>query len=359
VNYARQQTLETEHSRIYRRAWHLIGLESDIPLDNDFYRKRIGMVDLVMHRYEGQIVAYANVCPHRFSAFFNTPIGNSPIRCPYHLWTFNGDGMAIGVPHRQGEALECYQGPELRMDMWQVKQLGQFVFVSAQPLQILADFLGPMHAIFLQLSDALGKERPPVTQDFAADWKLVLQNTVEFEHAFSVHPETFAKAMQKPIELHSDPAAPNVISYTARMNPDRHKHPRDARVDSIFRRVSNPYPDGYRHHLVFPTTSIGYTDNRQLAVMDYQPIGPGQCRMYARLFDFKIPDLTPSEASMLEIVGPWDLQYTHRLFEEDRAICEAVQLGLASRPASMRGTFQRGEHLVQRFQEIYCRWMDT
>ena len=358
ADYASAKALEAEQQRIFRRAWHLAVLARDIPNDKDYVRRPIGQTDLVIQRYQGRIVAYANVCPHRFAAFFDQPSGNSPIRCPYHLWTFDGDGKAIGVPHRQDESLACYQTPELRLDTWQAELVGEFVFVSADPQDSLADFLGPLLPVLRQLSQAAGVERPRVTQDIAADWKVVLQNTVEFEHAFSVHAETFATAMQKPLQLEHDPEADNSISYVTRMDPARHARARDARIDAIFRRVEVPYPDGYRHHLIFPSTTIGYTDNRQLAIMDYQPTGPGSCRMYARLFEFRVPELTAAEAAMLAIVGPWHVGYTEKLFAEDRSICEAVQRGLASRPLHMHGALQPGERLVRRFQQIYRRWMD-
>lgn len=316
ISYISPEVLPQEHERIFRKAWHLVALTRDIPQEDDYIKRTIGQIELVIHRAEGRIVAYANVCPHRFSAFFREQSGNGPIRCPYHLWTFNGDGVAVGVPHRHGEALACYQTADLRLDVWQVDTIGELIFVSAAPRQSLREFLGPLLPELEMIADAVGVERLNVTQDIAADWKIVLQNTVEFEHAFSVHAKTFAADMRKPMQLDCEQEAENVISYTARMNATRYARPRDARVDAIFRRVPVPYPDGYRHHLIFPATTIGYTDNRQLAIMDYQPVGTGACRLSARLFDFKIPDLSDSETAMLQIVGPWHVSYTERLFAE-------------------------------------------
>lgn len=358
ADYTNPAVLVLEQKRIFRHAWHMAALTRDVPQERDYAKRSIGETDLVIHRYEGRIVAYANVCPHRFSAFFDKPSGNGPIRCPYHLWTFNGDGIAIGVPHRQNEPLTCYQTPDLRLDIWQTEVIGEFIFVSAEPLYSLADFLGPMLPILKQISGVLGSERPNIIQDISANWKIALQNTVEFEHAFSVHAETFGSDMQKPLQVDCDPDAENSISYVTRMNPRRYLHARDARINEIFKRVQIPYPDGYRHHLIFPATTIGYTDNQQLAIMDYQPVAPGSCRMSVRLFSFKVPNLTKAEMAMLDIVGPWHVAYTERLFVEDKKICEAVQHGLSSRIARMKGIIQPGERLVHRFQQIYRRWMD-
>ncbi|MGD9943482.1 MAG: Rieske 2Fe-2S domain-containing protein, partial [Burkholderiaceae bacterium] len=282
AGYSSAAILADEQRRIFRRAWHLAGLARDTPQENDYVTRKIGLTDLVIHRHGGRIVAYANVCPHRFAALFDSPSGNAPIRCPYHLWTFDNRGIAVGVPHRHGEDLACYQTPGLRLDMWRVELVGEFVFVSAEPAAELADFLGPMLSTLRQLAEAVGDEQHRVTQTIAADWKIVLQNTVEFDHAFSVHAETFAKAIQKPLQVEGDAEAVNSISYVTRLDPARHASRRDARVDSIFRRAGVPYPDGYRHHLIFPSTSIGYTDNQQLAIMDYQPTAAGSCTMYAR-----------------------------------------------------------------------------
>lgn len=358
ADYTNPDVLALEKKYIFRQAWHLAALTRDIPNELDYVKRLIGATDLVIHRHEGRIVAYANVCPHRFSAFFEKPSGHGPIRCPYHLWTYNGDGMAIGVPHRHNEALACYQTADLRLETWQVETLGEFIFVSAEPRQRLDEFLGATLPALDQMSRAIGAEKPKRVQDIAANWKVVLQNTVEFEHAFSVHADTFAADVQKPLQVDSDPDADNTISYTTRLNPKRYERPRDARVNEIFKRVPVPYPDGYRHHVIFPATTIGYTDNQQLAIMDYQPTGTGSCRMFARLFSFEVPDLTRAEMAMLEIVGPWHTAYAEKLFAEDQAICEAVQRGLSSRPSRMKGVLQPGERLVRRFQEIYRQWMD-
>jgi choline monooxygenase len=357
ADYSSPTALAAEQQRIFRRAWHLASLARDTPSENDYIRRKIGLTDLVIHRHGGRIVAYANVCPHRFAAFFDDERGNAPIRCSYHLWTFNNEGVAVGVPHRHGEALACYQTPALRLDMWRVELVGEFVFVSAEPAAELADFLGPMLPTLRQLSDVVGDERTSITQPIAANWKIVLQNTVEADHVQSIHAETFAAIMQKPLHIEGDPECENSISYLIRMDSSRHANKRDARVDSIFRRVNLPYPDGYRQHLIFPSTLIGYIDNRQLAIMDYQPGVPDSCTLTARMFDFKVPDLSESERAMLEIVRPRDLGFTERLFAEDQKICEAVQRGLSARPQRMNGALLPGEKYTRRFQEIYSYWM--
>lgn len=356
-DYSSAATLEAEQQHIFRRTWHLAALARDMPSENDYVKRKIGLTDLIIHRHGGRIVAYANVCPHRFAAFFDDERGNAPIRCSYHLWTFNNDGVAVGVPHRHGEPLECYQTPALRLDMWCVELVGEFVFVSAEPSEELEDFLGPLLPTLRELSEAVGNERAKVTQTIAADWKIVLQNTVEADHVQSIHVETFAAIMQKPLHIEGDAPCANSISYLIRMSDTRHASKRDARIDDIFRRVKLAYPDGYRQHLIFPSTVIGYIDNRQLALMDYQPTTAGHCVLTARMFDFKIPDLTQSEEAMLAIVRGRDLAFTERLFSEDQEICETVQRGLSVRPQRMRGALLPGEKYTRRFQEIYCDWM--
>ncbi|WPP01279.1 SRPBCC family protein [Pseudomonas sp. HR96] len=355
--YLSADTLEEELHRIWPSAWHLLALTRDLPNDKDYLRKRVARTDLVLHRLGERIIAYANVCPHRFSTLVDQPSGNAPLQCPYHLWSFDTDGYPSAVPHRQGIPLaEFTQGA--RLSTWQVALVGEFIFVSKQPIQSCEDYLGALGADLARMSRALGNELPPVTLDVAANWKIIAQNTVELQHAYSVHPGTFAALSSKPMRIDSDLPLANSISYVMRLKPERFEGRLNARLKSLLSRVEQPFPDGYRHHLIFPATTLGYVDNRMLTIIDYQPLTAGACRMSARMFEFVVPDLSPLEASILASIRPLDHQFSLQVFEEDGGICEAVQRGLHNRPADMPGVLMPVEHMVARFQDMYQQWMD-
>jgi phenylpropionate dioxygenase-like ring-hydroxylating dioxygenase large terminal subunit len=354
--YLSADTLQKELQTIWPAAWHLVALTRDLPHDKDYLQKRVAKIDLVLHRLGERIIAYANVCPHRFSALVDQPSGNAPLQCPYHLWSFDPEGYPSAVPHRQGIPLaEFTHGA--RLSTWQVALVGEFIFVSKQPVQSCEEYLGALGADLARMSRALGKELPPVVLNVAANWKVIVQNTVELQHAYSVHPDTFAALSSKPMRIDSDAPLANSISYVMRLKPERFEGRLNARLRSLLGRVDQAFPDGYRHHLVFPATTLGHTDNRMLTLIDYQPLTADECRMSARMFEFSVPDTTALEASILATIHPLDYQFALQVFDEDGGICAAVQRGLHNRSADMPGVLMPVEHMVARFQDMYQRWM--
>lgn len=124
--YLSADTLQKELETIWPAAWHLVALTRDLPHDKDYLQKRVAKSDLVLHRLGERIIAYANVCPHRFSALVDQPSGNAPLQCPYHLWSFDPEGYPSAVPHRQGIPLaEFTRGA--RLSTWQVAMVGEFI----------------------------------------------------------------------------------------------------------------------------------------------------------------------------------------------------------------------------------------
>lgn len=358
ADYLSAEVMHEEVERIWHTAWHLVALVRDIPQDKDYLRKQIGDTDLVLHRLKDKIVAYANVCPHRFSALMQQPSGNSPLQCPYHLWSFNPDGSPAAVPYRQGIPLiEFTQGA--RLATWEVVLVGDFIFVSDKPKQSCEAFLGSLlWAELASMSFALGKELPSVVTDVAANWKVIAQNTVELQHAHSVHPGTFAELALKPLHIDTDPRHANAVSYVLRLRNDRFDGRLNTRLKKLLARVEHDFPDGYRHHLIFPATTLGHADNRTVSIIDYQPLTEHLTRMSVRMFEFTVPELDALEASILASIRPLDLQFALQVFDEDSGICEAVQRGLRNRPATMPGVLMPVEHMVGRFQDMYQEWMN-
>lgn len=346
-----------ELERIFGCAWHLVGLRRDLTRHEDYRLVTVGRREIVLQNFSGEIHAFANVCPHRYGALRTSASGNGALRCPYHLWSFGADGLPAAVPHRGDCPLEHYRTGQFALDRWTVDFAGEFIFIAHRPGQELRAFLGPLFERLATLSRGLGEEIDGVDQNIAANWKIILQNTVEFDHAFSVHAETFATLVERPLQLCDDGVPAPHIAYRAAMRKGPETKPAERRVDGIFARSAIPYEAGYRHYLLFPGTTIGATGNRHFALVTYQPVEPRLTRARCRIFAPQIADLTPVEKAILDQVMPRDIAFTRRLLEEDRTICETVQRGVDNAPEGMAGTLLPGEALVRRFQEFYCAAM--
>lgn len=106
--YTDPQWHEREVDKLFRPAWHFLGLASSIPNSGDFFTVR--MLDeplLVVRDDQDQIRAFRNSCRHRNSLVVEDPTGSRRgFRCPYHSWTYSLEGILKHAPGLDGHSRE-------------------------------------------------------------------------------------------------------------------------------------------------------------------------------------------------------------------------------------------------------------
>jgi phenylpropionate dioxygenase-like ring-hydroxylating dioxygenase large terminal subunit len=353
-DYLDPAVLATERKHIFRNHWHLVGLVRDLPHTDDWCLVPIAGTEVILQNVgNDDIRGFTNTCPHRFSAIRTETKGNGALRCPYHMWAFDSDGMPSAVPLRGDVVLDACRSEERRLDRWSVERCGELLFVAHAPKQSLAEFLGPLLEPLAIISNGLGEELDNTEQDIAANWKIILQNTIEFDHSFSVHPETFAPMVERPLKLVELDAPRPHIAYIASMRQADTTKPALRRIDDIFARCILPPHDGYAHWTLFPSSTLGTTRNRQFALIFYQPTAINHTRAKIRIFATRIAALSPADRVILDKVMAGDLAFTRRLLDEDKRICETVHRGLTNAPAELGGCLMPGERLVGKWQEYW------
>lgn len=120
-----------ELSKIFSRAWLLVGHESLVPKPDDYFVSRMGTESVILTRdRQGQIQVMLNSCAHRGMKLCRYDHGNNrTFTCPYHGWSFSTDGKLVerpgelvGVP---GHATH-YKG-ELDKKQWGLKTVAQVI----------------------------------------------------------------------------------------------------------------------------------------------------------------------------------------------------------------------------------------
>lgn len=356
-DYVNPDVLKMEQEQLFYKHWHLIGLKRDFPDTDDWNLVKIAQTEVIIQNFgNGDIRAFTNTCPHRFSALKQDAKGNGALRCPYHLWLFDKDGLPAAVPLRGEVSLEaCRAG--LHLERWSLSFCGDWIFIARKPEQSLQIFLGPFVETLDVLSRGLGREIDNWNQDIKANWKLLLQNTLELDHAYSVHPETFAPMMAKPIELTELEAKEPHLSYLLGMKPPFADKPALRRIEKIFTQSVLPPQKGHVHWLIFPSGTVGMTFNRQIALITYQPLAPDLTLSQVRLFMPVFKGLSAADQAILEKVIPFDAKFTRQLFAEDGHTCELQQRGLTSASRDMHGALLPGEKIVRKFQGYWLKAM--
>lgn len=99
---------ELERQRIFGTSWIFIGHESEVEDEGDYSIRYIAQDPFIFVRDKNsEIQVLFNSCRHRGTEVCRAEQGNtSHFRCAYHGWTYSNTGELIGIPQKQ----EAYEG---------------------------------------------------------------------------------------------------------------------------------------------------------------------------------------------------------------------------------------------------------
>lgn len=187
--------LRTEIRKIFWRCWIYVGHGSEIPQKGDFVTRRVAGRPVIFCRdQEGTVRCHLNTCRHRGAVVCRERKGRARrFSCPYHGWTYDTSGALHAVP---GE--DAYGGNFDRSALGLkspalFSQYRDFWFFclegDAPPLD---DYLGAAMDyidLVIEQSPSASMEVIAGTQEYdvAANWKLMVENSVDDYHLPSTH----------------------------------------------------------------------------------------------------------------------------------------------------------------------------
>jgi len=192
---------EEELRKIWYRTWIYVGHESEVREPGDFVMKSIGPQPIIMTRDgHGALHLLLNRCPHRGNQVCTVPRGNArSFTCPYHNWTFAGDGRLTAVAFANG-----YDGCDMsKLGLGRVPRTASyrgFVFGSFAPEgPSLAEHLGGAAETIDRLCASSPEGEVELTAGFLqhrvkANWKFVMENETDGYHPAFVHSSIFSVA---------------------------------------------------------------------------------------------------------------------------------------------------------------------
>ncbi len=317
-----------EREAVVRPAWQVVGHASQLADAGRTLTATVaGEPVVVVRGADGALRAFYNVCRHRGGPLVTADAGGPcrVLQCQYHGWTYALDGRLRGVPRFDRTDLfdrEAYGLVPVGVETWQGLV---WVCVAPEAAPPLAETLaGVAERIAPQTLGAL-QFHSRVTYRVACDWKAYVDNFLEGYHLPLVHPE-----LCKTLDVGA------YLTETFARTSLQHS-PLRARTDGSI------YGDGDAFYwFVFPNVMLNVLPGR-LQTNVVLPDGPGRCRV---LFDFFYADGATDEAIAA------DLAFSDAVQQEDVAICEHVQRGLASRGYD-RGRFSvDAEAGVHHFQAL-------
>jgi phenylpropionate dioxygenase-like ring-hydroxylating dioxygenase large terminal subunit len=348
-HYFADEVLLEERQSLFRRSWSFAGLHSRLSNDGDFACFRAGTSEGVVQNFGGRLRAFKNVCAHRHSRIQTIPEGNRPLRCPYHGWTYNDEGVPVVIPNKPcfrefGEGVD----PKFRLESWQVECCGNLVFVrSGEGGPGLKEWLGGFYSLLEKMSAGMANRVDLNEFTVQANWKLWVENALEGYHTRWVHPESIYKMVPREDQYlyesqHSAMMAEVVVS-------DGHRK----LVERLF--AGRTYPsDGYEHFFVFPNILISTTLGVSFNVMVVEPVTARISRVTSHVFqtEGKLESRSAeSKTRLIEEFGVSTAEYTRRVLDEDMAVVRGVQAGIEE--SHYEGVLGTMEERVSHFHDAW------
>ena len=98
-NYFEPDRWKQEIDKIFKRVPLMLAMTAELKEPGDYKAMNAGGVPVLISRTEkGEVKAFVNMCAHRGAQVMEEGCGNTHrFTCPYHAWSFNGEGDLIGI----------------------------------------------------------------------------------------------------------------------------------------------------------------------------------------------------------------------------------------------------------------------
>ena len=180
---------EMEH--LFEASWTCVGREEEVPGPGDLLTTSVGNESvLVVRGDDSQLRAFFNVCQHRGSRLVDAPsrVGDGPIICAYHSWTYAPDGRLTASQHMR-EARD-FDRSSYGLSPVAMETFGGWVFVNVSGR---AGSLGSYLKDFPDRIERFGcaglRRAARHEYEVAANWKILSENYQECYHCPTIHPD--------------------------------------------------------------------------------------------------------------------------------------------------------------------------
>jgi phenylpropionate dioxygenase-like ring-hydroxylating dioxygenase large terminal subunit len=350
IEYFEKSAFEDEKLKLFSQVWNFVGFTSDFNQINDFVVLNISGTPIVVQNLKGKIKAFKNVCSHRHSIIQTEQKGNRSLMCPYHGWAYNEKGLPFGIPKKPlfsftREELEC-----LKLEEYKIEICGALVFVTTLNDNIsLIEFLGDFYDEIEQMSNNFGKLIDVNEIEIKANWKIIVENTLESYHVALIHSETFQKLGTEGLDFrftknHSLWQTPVLVKENEGKQAKIYKpyQQRDYKID------------GYKHLIIFPNILISSTYGVSFNLSQIVPVSEGVSIFKSYVFVTKKTEENQNEV-IEKMFEESLINFNRKVFDEDKVICQEVQKGVQY--SNYDGQLSDEEQRVGHFQEKYQQYI--
>ncbi len=345
--YTDTELFELEYESLFLSRWQFVGHVNDVPDVGDYMTSDIGRDNIVVVRGKDLALrAFLNVCRHRASRIFEgAGTCRGVIRCPYHGWTYQFDGSLMAIPQQENF-------PEVDRSNYGLHKVQLDVFNGLIFVRVKGDGPGVAEqfahtAHFFGKYDVANYEAftKPTSQVWDVNWKVAWDNYLENYHIPIAHPglNRLLRENGEWDELNSG------VSYGVFELKDKPSKVEEERLyQEQFHHANDRVPDDLKGKWVqfslTPNLGIDLYPE-MLDMFQLIPLAPNKTMIRTSFYGHKNPTTEEMELRRLNLL------INDPVNEEDRLICERVQLGL--RTHSYRpGPLSQQESCIFNFHEM-------
>lgn len=191
ADYLDPERWRAEMDRIFRRVPLLLAFGGELPEPGDYKAMDVmGTPVLLTRGADGEVRSFLDVCRHRGAVV--TPMGCGHARrhaCPYHGWTYDTDGVLVGLPGQEG--FDDLDRSTRGLTRLPVAERAGIVFGQVIPgLDLdIDEWLGGVDEMLAPLD--IGSWRPHDRRELdGPNWKVCYDGYLEGYHFATLHRET-------------------------------------------------------------------------------------------------------------------------------------------------------------------------
>ena len=350
------------------KVWTFLGLGSDVSGVNDWFTAPLGGRSIVVQRFEAGLRAFENRCAHRGYPLRTEARGNGALVCGFHHWRYNADGLALGIPECPAMFGKTPRELDARLEPVEIAECGGLIFgrFGDGTAISLRDWLGPAFPILAHISDTLadGLAKPAGAFErvVRANWRYMMDISLDDYHIVAVHPSTFGQEGYIPAgNIHYARFGAHSAYLSGGEADELTRFARNCEAGTFV-------PARYRILQIFPTLIVSTVRALRfngesywfLVLQHLVPEAHDRTRSISRFFPLRQAE-TDSLPRKLIRKALWPgtsfgfRYYARRVHMEDNAVCETLQA--AARPDTPPPRLARQEERIGWFSDSYVRIM--
>jgi phenylpropionate dioxygenase-like ring-hydroxylating dioxygenase large terminal subunit len=355
IHYTNKKYFKKEIKDVFQNNWQFACMKSEVSQKFSYFVVEYSQNSFfVTNTGKDGIRAFKNVCTHRSNKIFLDDFGKRPVICLYHSWTYNSNGKPINAFSK--DFFEAPEDSDLLLDQYEVKVVGEFVFVNVgQSNKTIEDQLGVFYNKLLEISDALGNKISYSCNLHRCNWKLLAENVLECHHCLSVHKNSLVERLgigHKPFtnfEFFKGNSSGHLPIEKGEISVKRKK---------ILQYLDNRKfkHDSYYHLFIFPNLFISSTEGVSFYIGHALPNHFCKTNLRTRYFECKIANMEDYR-NYQDFVNSDIVNFGNEILNEDKEIIENVQKGLSISNKNLY--LNKEEFRIKEFHEHYCSQINT